>query len=240
MAVIDSGVSLPDSYDAQILPGWDAFDNDTTPEDSDGHGTAVAGIILSLAPKAQIIPLRAFDQGMGYIAAAIDGFKFAVDHGASIVNCSFTLSEDILREMRESVGRERFNKTLLIWASGNQSSQLPDFEESWPNVIVVGATNLTSPISRVFYSNTGSVVDVLAPAGDPGDGLTTWTPQGDYRTFNGTSGAAPVVAALAVLYKEQNPAASPAAIRRAIVESSCRGVVNSARLLRISEVCPAL
>lgn len=240
VAVIDSGVSLPESYDAQILPGWDAFDNDTTFEDSDGHGTAVAGIILSLAPQAQIMSVRAFNQGMGSIAAAIEGFKFAVDQGVFIVNCSFSLSEDILRQMRASVGPERFNKTLLIWSSGNQSWRLPDFEESWPNVIVVGATNLNPPVSRVFYSNTGSIVDVLAPAGDPGDGLTTWTPQGDYRTFNGTSGAAPVVAGLAVLYKEQNAAASPAAIKRAIVESSCREVVNSARLLSLSEACPAL
>src|SRR3954451_23890629 len=69
VAVVDSGVAAehPDLA-RRILPGHDFVDNDSTPQDGNGHGTHVAGIIAAdadngigirgVAPGASILPVR--------------------------------------------------------------------------------------------------------------------------------------------------------------------------------------
>jgi len=46
------------------IPGYDFVENDTLPQDAfpGGHGTGVAGLVLGVAPDAQILPLRVCDQ----------------------------------------------------------------------------------------------------------------------------------------------------------------------------------
>ena len=60
VAVLDTGMdpALPQ------IPGYDFVENDTLPQDAfpGGHGTGVAGLVLGVAPDAQILPLRVCDQ----------------------------------------------------------------------------------------------------------------------------------------------------------------------------------
>ena len=62
ISIIDTGIDLnhPD-LDGQIIGGYDFVDNDEMPEDINGHGTQVAGIIASngnlkgIAPNSKIL-----------------------------------------------------------------------------------------------------------------------------------------------------------------------------------------
>ncbi|MCA1614082.1 MAG: S8 family serine peptidase, partial [Acidobacteria bacterium] len=90
--------------------------------------------------------------------------------------------------------------------------------------ITVGAT--TSTDARASYSNYGTCLDIFAP----GSGITSAWFNSDTATNNisGTSMATPHVAGAAALYLQGNPAASPAAVRGAIVNTATTGKVVSA------------
>ena len=74
-----------------------------TPENGDGHGTHLAGIIggeegenlgvAGVAWKVQLMACKWMDaDGNGSFSDAIRGFDYAKEHGASIINCSFRWS----------------------------------------------------------------------------------------------------------------------------------------------------
>src|SRR3989475_948919 len=57
-----------------------------------GHGTMVAGIIHLVAPTAQIMPLKAFKaDGTSNVFDILRAIYYAVDHGAKVINMSFSL-----------------------------------------------------------------------------------------------------------------------------------------------------
>src|SRR5262249_45895235 len=68
-----------------------------------GHGTMVAGLVRLVAPTASIMPLRAFtSDGSATTADILSAIYFAVDHGANVINMSFSLtatSDEVLRAL---------------------------------------------------------------------------------------------------------------------------------------------
>src|SRR2546426_9667854 len=57
-----------------------------------GHGTMVAGIIHLVAPAARIMPLKAFEaDGTAHLFDILRAIYYAVDHGAKVINMSFSL-----------------------------------------------------------------------------------------------------------------------------------------------------
>ena len=105
VAVIDSGVRAnhPD-LGGRLLPGHDFVDDDGTPQDGDGHGTHVSGIVAanadngvgvsSVAPAAMVLPVRVLDdQGAGSVGDVAKGIDFAVSDGADVINLS--LGQDV-------------------------------------------------------------------------------------------------------------------------------------------------
>jgi subtilisin family serine protease len=98
VAVIDTGVTLshPDLVN-NLAPGWDFVDGDDTPEDDNGHGTHVAGIIagvannssgvsgLSYQSNLKVMPLRTDFTTAKNIAA----IEFAASRGVKIISASW-------------------------------------------------------------------------------------------------------------------------------------------------------
>src|SRR5690606_11975288 len=101
IAILDSGVdpAHPDLKDS-LVPGYNAFDNNTDTRDVYGHGTKVAGAAAmagnnlvggtGVAFKSWIMPIRVTDTaGYGYVSTMANGIVWAADKGARVANLSF-------------------------------------------------------------------------------------------------------------------------------------------------------
>lgn len=240
VAVIDSGVSFKvPALRTNLVPGWNFVSGDEQMIDYDGHGTAVAGIVLELAPQASLLPLVVARNGGASVEALVGAIVYAINHEAAVINLSIGVTEEILEDVLRAVGPEALQKSLLVISAGNDSRKLPPFSAKWKNVITVAAMSLDLPLALAHYSAYGNGVDIAVPSGVAGDGIATWTPQNTRRLFNGTSGAAPVVAGAAALLKEKYPNADGASLKQKLLNYSCRShniKVKNGRVLNIESL----
>nr|WP_258545015.1 type VII secretion-associated serine protease mycosin [Micromonospora provocatoris] len=215
VAVIDSGVdgTHPDLA-GQVLPGLDLV----TPDGSDGpdpvgHGTTVAGLIagradddrgvLGLAPDAKILPVRVLDAENRYDDALIiaRAVRWAVDNGAQVVNLSLGGSSDnpaLAAALDYAFARD----VVVVACTGNLATSTTT--EVWyparePGVLAVAGLERTSE-NLWSGSITGHETVLSAPA----TGLYGARPEGYWRV-QGTSFAAPLVAATAALVRARYP-----------------------------------
>jgi thermitase len=211
IAILDSGVDLGHADLAgRLVAGYDFVNADSTPQDDYGHGTHVAGIaaasgnngvgVAGVSWGARIMPLKVLDRfGGGTYANVAAGIVFAADHGAQVINLSLggaapsvTLQDAVLYAYNKGV--------LLVAASGNGGSAQVLYPARYPEVMAVGATNVSNQPSSI--SNYGPEVDVAAP----GENIYSLWP-GGYFTESGTSMSAPFVSGLAaVLFSFTNNA----------------------------------
>jgi len=85
VVVQQSTAAVLDQSTAAVLDG--------SPYVAFGHGTMTAGLVHLVAPKAKILPLKAFSSdGTAYLSNIIAALYYAQQHGANVVNMSFDLS----------------------------------------------------------------------------------------------------------------------------------------------------
>lgn len=163
-----------------------------------GHGTMVAGIVHRVAPDAWIMPLRAFTgSGTGSLADVIDAVYYAVDHGANVVNMSFTVDEDSA-ELRAAVDYATSHGVLLVGAVGNDAVHAAMFPASLASVVGVASMD---PILRTSeFTNWGN--DLVTLAG-PGEYVVSSYPGDGWALCAGTSFSAPWVSGLLALLVEK-------------------------------------
>lgn len=158
--------------------GWDAIDGDNDPRDLEDHGTHVAGTIgaegdnatgvTGVAQDSRIMPVRVLRPGGGTSEALVEGFDYAGDMGADIVNASLSGSGTV-QAVQDVV--EDHPNTLYVVAAGNTSPTGVDIDNgatrfpcnvTAPNLICVAATDQND--NRASFSNYGSTsVDLAAP-----------------------------------------------------------------------------
>ncbi|RYP33240.1 hypothetical protein DL767_004852 [Monosporascus sp. MG133] len=199
--VVDTGIDV-DHPEFEGRAEWLENFADQSNADGQGHGTHVAGTIGSatygVAKKTKLFAIKVLnDNGEGTTSGVVAGMDFVVSDAASqdcpngvVVNMSLGggLSTSINLAAASIVGAGHF----LAVAAGNDGADAsrysPASEES---ACTVGAT--AEDDSLADYSNTGSVVDILAP----GSEITSTWPGGDTNTISGTSMASPHIAGLA-------------------------------------------
>jgi hypothetical protein len=215
------GYDFVDQYIPNI---GDYGGQDPVPADEHGHGTSVAGIIgaatnnaiglAAIAPGCRLLTMRAFDAtgnaeeddiARAIIYAALQGTRVLCMSFGDIVYSPLT--EDAL-SYAASMG------CVLIASAGNDGSSLRRYPASYPQVIAVGATNQQD--NRAAFSSFGSHLALCAP----GVAIPTTALGGRYRSFQGTSAAAPFVAGAAALLLGQDNSLSRADIR-GILQASC-------------------
>ena len=117
VAILDSGADLthPDLV-ANLVPGWDFVDGDSTPLDGNHHGTHVTGIIgapingigvIGMAPGVKLMPVRVLNNaGTGSTLTVAAAIKFAADR-SRIINLSLGGPDDtqVLRDRNRLRGR---------------------------------------------------------------------------------------------------------------------------------------
>ncbi|HEX5929722.1 MAG TPA: S8 family serine peptidase [Solirubrobacterales bacterium] len=185
VAVLDTGVSYrnsgrflrsPDFSSEQFTQGRDYIDDDRVPLDENGHGTHIAGTIAEetnnaigvtgLAYGAKVLPVRVLDRhGRGQASDIAKGIRFAVAHGADVINMSFNFGcGKRVPEVDEAL-RTAYAKGVVTVASvGNLGSEAcVSAPATGPRVIGVGGT--TEGACLGDYSLPGRKVDLVAPGG---------------------------------------------------------------------------
>lgn len=236
VAVIDSGVDAEHpQLRGRVVDGTDLLDRggDGT-DDCVYHGTAVASIIAAtaragsrfhgLAPQARILPVRISEQqdiggeqkGRTVSEAGFaQAIRWAVDHDADVLNLSVVLYEDN-RAVREAVAYAVERNVVVVAAAGNRhdDGNPRAYPASYDGVLGVGAIDENGV--RASFSQTGPWVDLVAP----GVGVLAATAGPGHSRHDGTSYAAPFVAATAALLRQYQPKLPAAGVAARIVAST--------------------
>jgi serine protease len=244
VAVVDSGVAYenysvyaqaPDLAGTSFTAGYDFINSDAHPNDDVGHGTHVTGTIAQttnnslgvagLAFGATIMPVKTLSPSGGTHAQMADGYVWATDHGADVIN--YSAGGDDSTTKRTAVDYALSHGVVVVAAAGNDGTSTLECPACYPGVIAVGATDYNMNLS--WYSTygcglEGHCLDVVAPGGDTtvyhggypdgvyqqtydfacNGGATDFT-HFAYCFWQGTSMATPHVAAAAALLLDANP-----------------------------------
>lgn len=221
VAVVDTGVALvEDLKNAKFVPGRNFVDDSDNTWDDNGHGTHVAGTIAQstnngmgvtgVSHAATIMPIKVLSAtGSGSVTGIAAGIRWAVDHGANVINMS--LGGPFYSEpLAKAVKYARDKGVLVVCAAGNEGRGRVSYPAASPGALAVAATQFDE--TTTFYSNWGKQIAVAAPGDNTredqnGDGIpdgvlqNTILPESkeDYFLFMGTSMASPHVAGVGAL-----------------------------------------
>lgn len=200
------GLDLVDD-DLDVADVLDGVDNDGNGQIDEGygHGTFVAGIVLEIAPQAQILPIRVLDSdGAGQSHSITEGIYVAIERGAHVINLSFGLTAgDEPKELEKALRAARGAGVVVVAAAGNTNAKDPRLLGSKQKVITVAASTGPDGVLADF-SSYGKKVTVSAP----GIEVVSAIPGGGVATWSGSSMAAPVVAGQAALLMALSPGSS--------------------------------
>lgn len=230
VAVIDTGVDLNNPLlKPYLLSGRNFVNSNRKPQDDNGHGTAVAGIIAAVAEagetfgkarwKGRILPIKALDQnGSGDESKLTQAIAYAVEQGADIIVLSLGLRRDA-PNLREAVEDAESKGVLLVAASGNDAAALGSkaavqYPAAYASVLAVSGSEGIHPIAQ---STAGPEIDLSA----------SWTVDtlaigGGRVTMVGSSMGAPQVAAAAAMLKAMHPEWKPIQLRERLRGSAIR------------------
>ncbi len=193
VVVQQSTAAVLDQSTAAVLDG--------SPYVAFGHGTMTAGLVHLVAPKAQILPLKAFSSdGTAYLSNIIAALYYAGQHGANVVNMSFDLSVPS-SALSNAVSNLNQSGVVLVAAAGNENTSARVYPAAL-NGNVVGIASTTDYDARSSFSNYGSA-DVWIAA--PGENIISTYPGGTYASSSGTSFSSPMVAGTAALCLSLKP-----------------------------------
>ena len=229
VAVIDSGIDLNHpAFVGHLVPStdWKDFvDSDATPQEISGgeaygHGTSVASIVLQVAPKASIMPIRVLDSsGAGDTSNIANAIAWAAQHGAKVINLSLgtdAANFDCAVQKEVALAIQNYG-ALMVFASGNTG----DRNINYPAITVKSNPNNNSAVKtcraapyklvpslnanvNVASISVGSVdsndqKSVFSSYGDklemlaPGENIYGPYPEDAGAAWSGTSMSAPLV-----------------------------------------------
>jgi len=200
VAIGDTGIDAahPDLGSAIV---YSESETGGTTDDTQGHGTAVAGVIGALpgngigvagtAPGAQISMFKVEDsQGVISCAAVANAVVRAIGH-ADVVNLSLG-GPSPCSAMQRAIATAKAADVTVVASAGNDGDTVKQYPAAFPDTVAVAATDPNDALSS-FSSRGADWVDIAAPGSD----ILTTTNTGGYRYFSGTSFSGPIVAAVA-------------------------------------------
>lgn len=198
--------------------GYDFEGNDSDPMDGDAHGTHCAGVIAGslddasgargVAPGAKVMAVRIIgDEQTGFMSDAVEGIKYAVDNGATVLSnswrvyrswSSYNPSDENIELMRKAIEYAGSKGAIFVAAAGNESKNMDNMKSDpmWPggyeglsNLVVVAASDADD--QPAYFSNYG-IGHVMVAA--PGSDIISTVPGNKWQSMSGTSMATPLVA----------------------------------------------
>jgi hypothetical protein len=193
IAILDTGVTASPAFASRIR-SMNLVDLPSDPAAQNGHGTAVASMIIGntalspgVAPGADILSIRiANDNGQSDSFLLAQGIIAAVDAGARLINISFGSEGDSLI-VRKALDYAIERGALIAAAAGNNGSDQVSYPAANAGVIAVGSVDALG--NHLDFSNTGNSIDLAAP----GYGLNAAWSGDQTMSVSGTSFSAPIV-----------------------------------------------
>lgn len=223
IAVIDTGIGRAPEFDGAVVGGTDVSgvgspDGRTPVGAVDGnHGSWVASLaasrglanetgMIGVAPEADLL---AVSVGFGTTSAVpfatqvADGIRWSVDNGADVINLSFTTNTLDWDTSWDDAFQYAFDHdVVVVVAAGNRGAGTARVgaPATIPGVLSVAGVDPTGTAS-VEASTQGITIGVAAPS----EKLLGVSADGQVVTWNGTSGAAPIVSGIVALVRAAHP-----------------------------------
>ncbi len=215
------------------------YGNNTVDAPNAEHGTHVAGIIAAnrsndlgikgICGEAVIMTLRVVPNGDERDKDIANAIRYAADHGAKVINMSFGKKLSPHKDLIDEAVKYAMSKdVLMVHAAGNDAEDI-GISKFYPmskfnngdkasNWIEVGASGWQKGKGRVanFSNYNKTDVDIFAPGVD----LNSTMPGSKYKSQDGTSMAAPVVAGVAALVRQNYPQFSASQTKQIILMSA--------------------
>lgn len=219
VAVVDTGFSDKSIPDGSIAGGKNYIVESMGTDDTYGHGTAVASIILENVPDAELVALVSsiYDHGK---LTQVDADTFAkiimdaVDvYECDVINVSAGFAADV-ETVRQAVDYAKEKGVVIVAAAGNDYQDNPDakyYPAAYESVIAVGSMN-ENKTSISDFSQRGEWVDIY----ECGENITVKTLSGNERIVSGTSYSAAIVTAKVCKILEENSNAEMDDVMKAI------------------------
>jgi len=222
------------------IQGWDFVNGDNDPDDTVGHGTAVAGLIACVANNkigfagvdwhCKLMALKVIDvdpygnEGATF-SDLYEAILYAVDNGANVINMSLG-SDTRSRTIEQAIDYAVSRNVVVVASAGNENTSPLSFPARYSAVIGVGSTDPDDRRTTSFLyrsagsgSNYGTALDVVAP------GNFVYFIRHDDDTLygtasGGTSFSAPLVSGLASVLLGQDKTRTVAEVRTIIEETA--------------------
>lgn len=220
--------------------GWDFVNDSNRPEDLDGHGTHVTGVINSalngINGNYKFLPLKVFapDEGRQNVNVKTPlpvrlqkAFEYALSRNVDIIHMSVGWPKSFMSFDLEQIIKKALDKgVIIVAAAGNSSQRATIFPCQMEGVICVGALRPDGSVAR--FSNWGGQVDLFAP----GEKILSTIPfrmaplhisRKGYDFKNGTSQAAPFISAAMAVLKGVSPESSRDQLYARLLRGSNQG-----------------
>ena len=206
------------------LHGWDFVNKTGDMRDYNSHGTHCAGIaaavgtngkgVVGANPNAYIMPVTVMQSnGTGAISTLIEGIGYAKNNGADIISMSIgTYAYSIALEQALA---QAYQNSVLVASAGNDGlniddralcaspyiTDMPCYPAAFTFVLGVEATQKNGLANFSNYDCDGPSYSAFSEEQlynyelqAPGTSIISTVPNGQYKYFNGTSMACPLVA----------------------------------------------
>ena len=233
VAVVDSGVehdhpAVGKSVKGGVVVEYDKkaenlvrYDADDPPEDVAGHGTACAGIIHSIAPRARIYSVRVLGSNMrGRAIQFAGGLDWAIENNIQVVNLSLSTSSEEYYSLFHDLADQAYFKNMNVVCAVNNYPE-SSYPSLYSSVISVAAHDGYDPFT--YYYNPNPPVEF----GAPGIDLEVAWKDKQYVVSTGNSFAAPHITGIIALIRAKHPELTPFQVKTVLL--ACASNMNKPR-----------
>lgn len=239
VCIVDSGIdtSHPDLSGMNLVQWRDFVNNQEEPYDDQGHGTSMAGILVSngwmkgVAPKVDLYVAKALSgNGSGDDGDVAEAIDWCVEQGVNIISLSLGGAPGLIpfnpfsgRDSGDAAGDAADQGIVVIAAAGNDGGPDDDGDVAHPSSerLVISVGGVTQDGSHWSGSsigdNNGNLFPIILPRQDPhkkpeivapAQGVPVINNQGTWSIVDGTSAATVFVTGAVALLLESQPSLS--------------------------------
>lgn len=233
VAVVDDGIEIDHPMlEGRYYKAYNVYTQNRNLSKGEGHGTHVASLAAGsveylregaagVAPNVKIMPVQVFDNGMCTFSSLASGIMYAVHSGADVVNISVGPKFEGLRQLPLEQQREvarRFFKNeesvfrhiiktaneknvILVFAAGNDNVMTAILPECRTAGQTVNVAAVDVNIKATNFTNYSIGTNISAP----GENIYSAFPSMSFKSLDGTSMAAPIVAGAIALMRSIKP-----------------------------------